>query len=182
MSEDFRTDGPCACSQSKKKHPKTLVNPIRNIVRVRVETIPNQGAEKLMNAPTSSAAADRSVPADLEVEAEISRLVEQIIPQCPPHQLETDAERLRSSVARLTSNSIDGLEGLTSELQELQRFLKSEVERVQGEIESALAGIKIIIETIAPWKSTPGSLAPPTGPRAVRAGPAANIEVTQPRR
>ena len=60
----------------------------------------------------------------------------------------------RSSVARLTSNSIDGLEGLTAELQELQDFLKSEVERVQGDIESALAGIKIIIETIAPWKST----------------------------
>ena len=70
--------------------------------------------------------------------------------------------------------SIDGLEGLTSELQELQRFLKSEVERVQSEIESALAGIKIIIETIAPWKSTI-SLTAPTSARAVRSGPAANI-------
>jgi hypothetical protein len=34
---------------------------------------------------------------------------------------------------------------------QLQTFLESEVERVQGEIESALAGIKIIIETIAAW-------------------------------
>jgi len=108
-------------------------------------------------------------------------LVEQQIPKRPP-QFETDAERIRSSVARLTSNSIDGLEGLTSELQELQEFLKSEVVRVQGEIESALAGIKIIIETIAPWKSTPVSLAPPTSVRAVRAGPAANVEVAQSRR
>jgi hypothetical protein len=59
-----------------------------------------------------------------------------------------------------------------SELQELQRFLNSEVQsRAQGEIESALAGIKIIIETIAPWKSSPVSLAPPTSARAVRVGP-----------
>src|SRR5262245_28056778 len=124
-----------------------------------------------MNGPTSSAAADKSVPVAADVEAEISKLVEQSLPQFSPHQIETDAERIRSSIARLTSSSIDGLEGLTSELQELQKFLKSEVERVQGEIESALAGIKIIVETIAPWKSSPGSLAPPTGARAVRPGP-----------
>jgi hypothetical protein len=146
-----------------------------------------------MNDPTSLAAADKSDPAGSKMEAEISRLVELTrtggfvasstpIPQCPPHQIEADAERIRSSVARLTSNSIDGLEGLASELQELQIFLKSEVERVQGEIESALAGIKIITETIAPWRSPPSSLGPSTGSRAVRAGPAANIEVTQPRR
>jgi hypothetical protein len=154
---------------------------MRNIVRVRDETIPNQGTEKLMNAPTSSAAADKSLPVDSQVEAEISKIVEKNIANRPP-QIETDAERIRSSVARLTSNSIDGLEGLTSELQELQNFLKSEVERVQGDIESALAGIKIIVETIAPWKSTAASLAPPTSARAARSGPAANIEVAQSRR
>jgi exonuclease VII large subunit len=134
-----------------------------------------------MNAPTSSAAAEKSLPVVSDVEAEISKLVEQRIPKRSP-QIETDAERIRSSVSRLTSNSIDGLEGLTSELQDLQEFLKSEVERVQAEIESALAGIKIIIETIAPWKSTPVSLAPPTSTRAVRAGPAVNVEAAQPRR
>jgi hypothetical protein len=114
------------------------------------------------------------------VEAEISKLVEQRLPKRPP-QIQGDAERIRSSIARLTSNSIDGLEGLTSELQDLQEFLKSEVERVQGEIESALAGIKIIIETIAPWK-TSVSLATPTSARPVRAGPAANVEAAQSRR
>ena len=134
-----------------------------------------------MNAPTSSTAADKSLPVDSEVEAEISKLVEQNAAK-RPSQIETDVERIRSSVARLTSTSIEGLEGLTSELQELQKFLNSEVQRVQGEIESALAGIKIIIETIAPWKSTPALLAPPTTPRAVRGGPAANIEVAQSRR
>jgi hypothetical protein len=139
-----------------------------------------QWTEKLMNGPTSSAVADKAAPVVLDVEAAIGKLVEQSIPQFSPDQVETDAERIKSSIARLTSNSIDGLEGLTSELEELQKFLKSEVERVQGEIESALAGIKIIMETIAPWKSS--SAAAPTSPRAVRAGPAANIEVGQPRR
>src|SRR5260370_23860820 len=123
-----------------------------------------------MNAPISSTSTDKSLPVDSEVEAEISKSVEQNIPK-RPSQIEPDVERIRSSIARLTSNSIDGLEGLTSELQELQKFLNSEVQRVQGEIESALAGIKIIVETIGPWKSSPVSLAPPTSARAVRAGP-----------
>jgi hypothetical protein len=119
-----------------------------------------------MNTPTSSATAEKSLPVESDVEAEISKLVEENIPNRP--QIETEVERIRSSLARLTSNSIDGLQGLTSELQELQRFLNSEVQRVQGEIESALAGIKIIIATIAPWES---SSRPPTSVRAARAGP-----------
>ena len=123
-----------------------------------------------MNASTSSAAAEKSLPVDSDVEAEISALVEQNIPKRSP-QIETEVERIRSSLERLTSNSIDGLQGLTSELQELQRFLNAEVQRVQGEIESALAGIKIIMETIAPWKSSPVSAAPPTSGRALRLGP-----------
>jgi hypothetical protein len=111
------------------------------------------------------------------VEAEISKLAEHHGPQLSP-QIGTDAERIRAAVAKLTSSSIEGLQGLSSELHALQKFLQTEVERVQEEIESALAGIDIIIETIAPWKSTP----PLNGPRAVRAGPAANIETAHPRR
>ena len=126
-----------------------------------------------MKDPTSSAAAGDSVPLAPEAGVEITKSIEHKIPKL-------DAERIRSSVARLTSNSIEGLEGLSSELQALQKFLKSEVERVQGEIESALAGIKIIIDTIAPWKNTPVS--PPAGTRALRAGPAANIEGAHPRK
>ena len=57
-------------------------------------------------------------------------------------------------MARLASNSIDDLEKLTSELQQLQDFLKAETERVQHQIGDVLAGIGIIIETIAPWKTT----------------------------
>jgi hypothetical protein len=87
----------------------------------------------------------------------------------PLTHIEVEAERIMSSVLCLTSNSIDGLKELSSELRQLQTFLKSEVERVQSEIESALAGIKIIIETIAPWAVG-----------EVRAG--ANIESAQFRR
>ena len=71
-----------------------------------------------------------------------------------PLSASVNAEQIRSSVARLTSNSINELEGVTSELQQLREFLSSEAERVQREIESALAGTKIIVETISPWKST----------------------------
>ena len=118
-----------------------------------------------MNAPTSSAATEKAPPVHLDVEAEISKLAEESIPKRSP-PLESEVERIRSTITRLTSSSIDGLEGLTAELQDLQRFLNSEVQRVQSEIESALAGIKIIIETIAPWKSGSGSLSPPTSARA----------------
>ena|SRR4249919_2398481 len=87
-------------------------------------------------------------------ETEIGDLTEQDSPKLPS-QLEHRAERIRSSVARLTSSSINELEGLTLELNALQEFLKSETDRVQREVESALAGIRIIIETISPWKSIP---------------------------
>lgn len=67
--------------------------------------------------------------------------------------IENDADRIRSAVTRLISNSTGELEGLTAELQKLQEFLKCETERVQNEIDSVLSGVSIIIETIAPWKN-----------------------------
>ena len=93
-------------------------------------------------------------------ETEIGDLTEQDSPKLPA-QLEHRAERIRSSVARLTSSSINELEGLTLELNALQEFLKSETDRVQHEVESALAGLRIIIETISPWKSIPTRVATP---------------------
>jgi len=132
-----------------------------------------------MNAPTASLAAlEKSLAADEETQ--LGRLPEQKGAQ--PAPVETDAERIRYSVARLTATSIEGLEGLSSELQQLQSFLKSEVERVQGEIESAVAGIKIIMDTIAPWKATLAPTAPPGSGRPFRGGPASNIESAPPRR
>jgi hypothetical protein len=79
-----------------------------------------------------------------------------------------------AAVARLTSNSIDELRKLVSELQKMQEFLKSEVDNVQHQIDCAVAGINIIVETIGPWKSIAAGT---SGTRNFRAGgPAANIE------
>ena len=95
----------------------------------------------------------------------------------PSGSLEISAERFNSSVARLTSNSIDELQGLSSELQKMQEFLKSEVDSVHRQIDSALAGINIIVETISPWKSIAAAQTNLSGTRNGRAGgPAANIE------
>ena len=57
-----------------------------------------------------------------ELEAEISNLLEQE-GQKPPAQIEDDGGRIRSLVARLTSNSIDELEGLGSDLSSAVREL-----------------------------------------------------------
>ena len=118
-----------------------------------------------MSARTAAASVEKLLP-ESTLEAEITSLVEQQIPkripveqQVPKRiQIENDAERCRSFVARITSNSIDELgelaSDLTSALQNLQQYLKAEGERVQREIvdyahlnRTALAAIKTIIET-----------------------------------
>jgi hypothetical protein len=128
--------------------------------------------EKLMDTPTSATPDEKTPPPEVALATQLSK--EKSKASGP---LEISAERFNSSVARLTSNSIDELQGLVSELQKMQEFLKSEVDNVQCQIDSALAGINIIVETIGPWKSIPGSQTLPSGTRNVRAGgPAANIE------
>lgn len=123
-----------------------------------------------MSIPTPQADAEKSLPVEPNVETEISKLVGQEL-----NQIENDSDRLRCSIARSTTSSVDALEVLTSELQQLQEFLKSEVGRVQGEIESVLAGVKIIIEAIAPWKNAEGSrVSPSKGGRGVHAATTAN--------
>src|SRR6516164_9508800 len=103
-----------------------------------------------MNAPTSAPVADDKLPPGKSALEE------------GPAQIEDDAERTKSSLARLTSNSIDRLEGLMVEIQEMREFLRSEGERVQREIVNyaqlnqnvALAATKIKAETVGTWKST----------------------------
>ena len=120
-----------------------------------------------MDSPTS-AAPDKTPPPDLALGKENSK---------PSGQLEFSAERFNSSVARLTTNSIGELQGLVSELQKMQEFLTSEVASVQRQIDSALGGINIIVETIGPWKSIASSQTLPPGTRNVRTGGlAAHIE------
>jgi hypothetical protein len=133
-----------------------------------------------MNAPTSASSNQSPAPVELTLESELSKLVKQEGPKPLAPIANSNAERIRSAVARLTSSSIDELEGLTSELKKMQEFLKSEVDSVQRQIEDALAGINIIVETIAPWKSIAGSPGP-SAPRTLRTNPAANVEAGQSR-
>ena len=125
-----------------------------------------------MDTPTSAALDEKTPSSEQVVATQPGK--EKSSPSGP---LEISAERFNSSVARLTTNSIDELHKLAFELQKMQEFLKSEVESVQRQIDSAVAGINIIVETIGPWKSMAGSQTPPSGTRSVRAGgPAASIE------
>jgi len=120
-----------------------------------------------MDTPTSAAPDEKTPPPELALATQLSK--EKSNPSGPPE--------ISAAVARLTSNSIDELHKLVYELQKMQEFLKSEVDNVQRQIDSALAGINIIVETISPWKSIAGSQTLPSGARNVRAGgPAANIE------
>jgi hypothetical protein len=92
--------------------------------------------------------------------------------ETPSSQVGNNVEGIRLSIARLSSRSVDGLARLNSELQELQKFLNLEVERVQSKIDSAAAGIQVITEVIAPWKrNTSGSQSPSANPRDVPADP-----------
>ena len=110
-----------------------------------------------MNSPTPEEITEKSLSVESALDSEFRNLLKQesVKPAQTAHtKMEFDAEGIRSSVARLASNSIDDLEKLTSELEHLQEFLRSETERVQNQIGDVLAGIGIIMETIAPWKTT----------------------------
>jgi len=96
------------------------------------------------DAPSYSEAADRlhsekSIPGERAEPAE--------------NKIGYDGERIKTSVALFTSKSIKELEGLTFELNALQEFLRSETERVQREIDNALSGLSLIIDTISPWRN-----------------------------
>ena len=132
-----------------------------------------------MSDPTATPPDQALLPMD-SVEAQLSNLVKH--ESARGNSLtEKNAERIRSSLAQLSATSIDDLEALTAELKRMQDFVKSEVEAVQRQIEGALAGINIIVETIAPWKNTsPPSLI--TQARPFRAGLALNIDSTPGRR
>ena len=102
-----------------------------------------------MNAPTAAPVADDKPP---PVKSPLEEF---------PSQIENDTEQTKSSLARLTLNSVDRLERLMSEIQEMREFLISEGERVQREIANyaqlnqsvALAATKIKAETVGRWKS-----------------------------
>jgi len=108
-----------------------------------------------MNSPTSQEVIERSLAPKSAVESDVRDLQERSgqAAHSTHSKVGIDAERIRSSIARLTSNSTDELQKLVAELERLQEFLKSETGRVQREIDSVLDGVGIIIEAIAPWKT-----------------------------
>ena len=108
-----------------------------------------------MESSTSEEIAGKSVSANSGADSLVRDSAERESKpvQTPLSKVGVDAERLRSSIAKLTSNSTKELDKLVNELEALQEFLKSETGRVQGEIESVLDGIKIIVEAITPWKT-----------------------------
>jgi hypothetical protein len=130
-----------------------------------------------MDNPTSASVEETTLNLESSLGAELSKLANQ--QSSKPTPLESNAERIRGSVARLSSSSIDELQGLVSELQTMQEFLKTEVSSVQRQIDNALAGINIIIETIGPWKNIANSQTPSHVSRAFRGGPAGNIEAAR---
>ena len=103
-----------------------------------------------MNSPTSEEVTEKSLAAKSAADSEARDSEEESTKstQTAHSKVGIDAERIRSSIARLTSNSTDELEKLIAELERLQEFLKSETGRVQREISSG-----IIVEAIAPWKT-----------------------------
>ena len=100
-----------------------------------------------------SSALREAAETSLSEAVQLQDLAEKKPAQVVNSKIGTDAERIRYSISKLTSNSVDELEKLISKLQELQEFLKSETSRVQGEIGSVLDGVGIIIEALAPWKT-----------------------------
>ena len=107
-----------------------------------------------MNSSIPEEISEKSLSAKSDIESEVSA-VEQgssKTVQTANSRIGIDAERIRCSIAKLTSTSTSELEKLITELEALQDFLKSESKRVQGDIESVLDGIKIIVEAISPWK------------------------------
>jgi hypothetical protein len=112
----------------------------------------------------------------MPAQTEMGNRRSQIEDDTPRSQVENNIEGIRSSIARLSSKSVDGLERLNSELQELQKLLRLEVERVQSEIASALAGIQVITDVIAPWKSNiSASQSPSADARDVPADPPTSL-------
>ncbi len=117
-----------------------------------------------MDSSATDQLAEKSLPETAISEVRDSAEKETNKPaQIANSKIAIDAERIRSSISRLTSNSTDELEKLVSKLQELQEFLKSETGRVQNEIASVLDGVGIIIEAIAPWKTDGSANVRPNG-------------------
>ena len=125
-----------------------------------------------MNATKSVAALEKALPSSAPPESfaasENDRAASQ--PAKGRVQAAGEGEMIPLALARLTTRSLEELESMVTELQEVRDFVKSEGDRMQREIrkytqlnESALAAIKVITETIGPWKNTTMDTDTPSG-------------------
>lgn len=97
-----------------------------------------------MNAPTSTSSAEEKSPSV----------------KAPP--VKSALADLPAQIKGDTEKTVETLEGLISEIQEMLEFLRSEGDRVQFEIANyvqlqqsvALAATKIKTETVGAWKTT----------------------------
>ena len=83
----------------------------------------------------------------------------------PPTEVLATHQKEKSNASGPLELSADELHQLVSELQKMQEFLRSEVVTVQRQIDNAVAGINVIVETIGPWKGLASSFRVPSGPR-----------------
>jgi cob(I)alamin adenosyltransferase len=128
-----------------------------------------------MDSSNAAVSAAKSFYTNSDIRAELKKITEQKI-STPAQTDENNMERIGSSIARLSSKSVDGLERLSSELQEMQKLLRLEVERVQSAIDSASAGIQVLTDVIAPWKrNTSASQSPSTNASDVHADPPTSL-------
>jgi cation transport regulator ChaC len=109
-------------------------------------------------------------PAETVVDAEIRELVRRDVvinrERQPENESEMVASSIKSVLQRATTNSVQEIDKLITELQTLSDTLHSEQERVQREIvqystltRAALESTKIIAESLTQFKKAPDALA-----------------------
>jgi hypothetical protein len=127
-----------------------------------------------MDTPTSAAPDEKTPPLEMALATQPGKSATQEKSK-PSGPLEISAERISSSVARLTSNSIDELQGLASELQKMQEFLKSEVDSAKSTARwpELISSSKLLARGKA---SRAHKHFHPALAMSARGGPAANIE------
>ena len=117
-----------------------------------------------MTALKAESTAEEAVAVVSVVEGEIRDLFRKDMAARRPRSeagSELDPEGLTSVIGRISGHSVQEIDSLISELQQVRSFLRAEGERLQRDLtryaemnQSALASVKIINEAIGPWKSS----------------------------
>lgn len=115
-----------------------------------------------MIALNAESTTTETAPVVSGVEGEIAGLFRKEMARKPMSDAggQNGAEGLTSLIGRVAGRSVEEIESLISELQEVRNFLRAEGERLQRDLtnfaqmnQTALASVKVIHESIGPWKS-----------------------------